>query len=197
MKSITLKGRVHWMVVFLSLWLNSCGGGGDSESSLSISVSNKNSYLIDASGSTCLDLKSTESTKSASSYYFTFNKPVFSWSDTEKDVYIAYVKIKFESPALSGGNFECVFAGDSLSSLYQGTNILVWNDGKIAKASSSTNPSTIESDCYLRCGGVSLADKDAIMTATGTIQAVGYTQDADGNQAPVKASTTVTIEAGL
>lgn len=194
------------LIIFFAyflLILNGCSGESQ-EVKLSLNLNNDSSYLIDGTNSTCLDIKtgimtSSPPAKSAASLFFKFSRPEFEWSNTEETLYISYVKISFKNAAISGGKYDCVFSGDSLTALYNSatSNIYEW-DGTIAPASKDSNgnvtPRTVPSDCDLVCGGVALTNPDSTSNISGSVDVVGYSQDTAGKQTPVKFSKAVIIQ---
>lgn len=178
------------LILGFTCFNSSCGQNGGSDY-LSVSIGNGTTYLIPGQAYSCTSIREDdpEAEPDISSKYFTLRNLRFTWKNDSSDLYISYVQIKFISPLLSGGALTCVIAAEELYSLYWSNPInsaTSWK-GKILKGAETI----LEMDCDYKCGGIKMSQLGSV---AGTIRVVGFSRDGEGNEEPVEATASMTLE---
>lgn len=182
--------------IFLGLSILSCSKADDSK--LGVSIIGESAYLIQSTAQTCtnklgvyLDSANTAVSSTVASRYFSYSGATFSWANTSNTAHIVFMKIEYSSTNLS---YSCTISGEELLAIfYDYDNNQAW-DGTLTPASAESAPTTISSQCPIRCGGVSVVDENKLFTTSGKITLVGFERNpTTGEEIPLKASTTVKL----
>lgn len=176
--------------------LLSCGKAKKSD--IEIDIVGSNHYLINAAAQSCTNKMavaispgSATPTQDISAHYFTMEAANISWKNTSDTAHIIQMKIDFNDHAIL--TIPCNISGDELLGVfYDYGNGAAW-DGTIAAAADAATPRVLSSQCKLRCGSIIVPDDTKPFTAVGTLTLSGFQRSADGEDKPIKTTTTVRV----
>ena len=114
----------------------------------------------------------------------------FTWKNTTDSVTIISIQFTFKNDNISGGEFDCLIAGDELYSIFGNFSTKTEWSGTIA--AKTTTPVT-NTTCPLTCGGFHVTDKNKPFTAMGTVSAIGIQTSPSGDQKTVKGTAQVKL----
>lgn len=192
------------LLLFLPLFFvtSNCGNSQEDAGSaaLTIELIPNKAIIVPAEQRSCRDFATGSTTGSIGKHSVSFNQFKLSWADTNKILFLSYMRFKFTNPKMNSGQEVVVdIAGDEM-------DYLVGKFGsQIPVATSTTTPTSLDSlsntktygpACSLRIGGLNI-EEGSTFTANGTLTVYGYTIDpTNGNaQDVVKKSIQVSIEA--
>lgn len=181
-----MKIKIALALLFILGSTLSCGEKEKKDSGLTIEVS---SQAIVIPQSEVLDCNGNE----VKADRFAFQSTTITWSKTDHNLTILFVKIEFRDENVSGGMYSKVLGDEDLDNLFQYSiaagNVIVQN-GAVPAAASATEPREITNrdTCRLNFGGLSITDPAINFTAQATITVQGISTDEDGEETPVRAT---------
>lgn len=164
-----------------------------------LTIQVRSATLIPAEGKGCVDSEGNAPDIPASR--FSLNSMELQWSDTTKDLEIAFVKIEISSGAL-GTDYSTVFGGDDVGNnfiYFQGDNRPDTPSGLptgiVPKAPAEGTPQRLQAKaaCSLKFGGVNIIDEDRSFTAQGTVTVQGVAFDSDGVETSIRTEERFTV----
>lgn len=184
-------------ILLIPLLILSCGKEDESAGGLEITVSSS-SFLLPGDSSSCVGLNPTGDSGIALDvppFRASFNKISMTWSKTAEDLSIAFIKLEFKHPNITGGSFTATISGPELDLLLGTFNGFAGHatidttdadgDGNTTEMVPLTfnNSATTflpqtgislnKTPCRLQAGGIPIENEDVNFTASGTITVVG------------------------
>ncbi len=190
-----MKGLQILLSGFFMLTPLSCGKKKDSD--LGIQMSGSNTYLIDAKSQSCTNRVaaftnpiSVSPASDVPALYYTLQGATLTWKNATDVAYIIKMEIEFKSVDLT---HTCTISGNELLSVfYDFTTPKAW-DGTLPAATSSSPLTVLTSQCPIRCGSITVADKAKSFTATGILTLVGFQRSPTGEEKPISVQTDVKL----
>lgn len=183
------------LLILSSLSVLTCSKAEKSD--LTLNMINESTYLISASGQSCLnkmavdlDPSENEMTYDVSGQYFSYNGATLSWANTQNTAYVVAIKFEFTGKNLE---YACTIAGEELLAVFYDKDSNAQWDGSIAKADSATTPREQPALCTIRCGGVTIPDGTNPFTVRGKVTVIGYERTPSGEEKPLKTTTSVKL----
>lgn len=183
--------RGAWILPLLLMVTVSCGGGD--ESSLQVSLSNSQAFLIGSSSSSCVARKQAQGTPSPpaadiSSYYFMLSSPRIKWNASGM-VEVFSIRVKIRSNKLQS-DYTCSLSPEEIEWTFAEDFDDPWNRRIAANSEVDVNSLCVS----IKCGGLQLANPNETFSAIGEVQVDGALLDENGEASePVTARTTLTI----
>jgi hypothetical protein len=190
------------VLVLMSAFLFSCGSDDKDNSKLTLSFRNKSPFLIPSSTVSCVGFLVGRNTTEGpaadiQSRYFSLSKPEISWKDTERSLVVTMIRVKMNSTAL-GIDYECGIFEDELSAVFGDGASSPWDRTlpKATKSGEEVVPRVRKAMSLcpsIKCGGIEPAN-DVRTSASATLEVIGFSINDDGDEFPVRYTTTLSIE---
>lgn len=180
-----MRQRLNFLILGLALLgITSCGP--QVESDLKISVTPNTLNLIEGTWYKCGSLPSDAD---LATLYFTASKVLFNWENKENRLVVQQIKIRLESPDISGEK-DFVLSGDELISMFQDFESPPGSGAIII----DPNLGVKDTKCGLRVGGIKLTDNDKSAYVSATVRVKGVEIDSSGDSVRnVTGETTITV----
>lgn len=181
-----MKKRLYAAMFVLLPYLGSCS---QEAGNVEVVVSSSVFPLIPAPAVSCMSEKNAGSdipSADVAPSYFRIPKITFNRKDTTKDLIIAFIRVSIPVPG--SDTVTCELGGDGLAAL---TSTWYATTSKDALIPAGDQYQSFSTDCAMKCGGIEVGPG---VTATGTMEVFGLERDSNGDELPVRASTSVSIQ---
>jgi hypothetical protein len=177
------------LVICASALLLSCGSKKDPGAHINIEVTPQKAYIVPGSAKSCLDKVTGSTSYSVSENRVLFTNFRLKWNSTE-DLTVFFIRVTIEHSDISGGSYTATIGQDELEAMFarSGSKFsgsateTVLDTSDTARGTSGTLPA-----CGLHFGGIQFASKNPTPFSAGvTIEIVGVSENANGDQSPVR-----------
>ena len=183
-----------WVLWLLQLGvLAGCGQSGkDPGEFIAIAVEPRSVFVVGGKGFSCVDLSEPPAFRlpTVQPNRAQFSNFKLQWKSDDKLI-VTMIRTSVNSPNL-GGTYKSEISGAELDFLLGTSGGEI--SGKQTINSNDPDPQKKAVRCGIHLGGINIPEDARSFTATVQFDVYGYSVAADGAQAPVKQSTTSTIE---